>query len=64
MKRFEYKTLYSKAMGINGGKINQKTLEKELNQLGAEGWELVSTVSSNQGTGYTKDIISILKRVL
>lgn len=62
MERFEYKTLFTDAKGVLGGKVDQLTLHNELNELGAKGWELVSTVAAAQSYGSTRWIISVFKR--
>lgn len=62
MERFEYKTLFTDAKGVLGGKVDQSALQKELNQLGSQGWELVSTVAAAQSYGSTRWVISIFKR--
>lgn len=64
MERFEYKTLFTDAKGILGGKVNQAEFEKELRDLGLQGWELVSSVPAAQSYGSTRWIISIFKRQL
>ena len=55
MKRFEYKTLTIEApTGFVGAKFTseyQAEIEKTLNQLGAEGWELVAVWAP----GYASD---------
>ncbi|MEY8353418.1 DUF4177 domain-containing protein [Lachnospiraceae bacterium 54-53] len=62
MEKFEYKTLFTDAKGVWGGKVNQNTFQNELNQLGSQGWELVSTVAAAQSYGSTRWIISTFKR--
>ena len=62
MDKFEYKTLFTKASGFNGGKVDENMFQYELNELGQEGWELVSTVAPAQGFGDTRNLISIFKR--
>jgi len=62
MERYEYKTLFTDAKGVLGGKIDQSALQKELNQLGSQGWELVNTVAAAQSYGSTRWVISIFKR--
>lgn len=64
MEKYEYKTLYSDAKGIFGGKVDKGTFQMELNELGSQGWELVSTVATAQSYGSTRWVISILKRKL
>ncbi len=62
MEKFEYKTLFTDAKGVLGGKVDQDGLENELNELGLQGWELVNTVAAAQSYGSTRWIISIFKR--
>jgi len=62
MDRFEYKTLFTDAKGMFGGKVDRFTFENELQELGSQGWELVSSVATAQSYGSTRWIISIFKR--
>ncbi len=62
MEKFEYKTLYTDAKGVFGGKVDQGMFQSELNELGSLGWELVSTVATAQSYGSTRWIISVFKR--
>ncbi len=62
MEKFEYKTLFSDAKGVFGGKVDQLTFQNELNELGSQGWELVNTVATAQSYGSTRWLISIFKR--
>lgn len=62
MEQFEYKTLFTDAKGVFGGMVDENTFQMELNYLGSQGWELVSTVAAAQSYGSTKSIISIFKR--
>ncbi|HWP79989.1 MAG TPA: DUF4177 domain-containing protein [Candidatus Acidoferrum sp.] len=62
MERFEYKTLFTDAEGFLGGKVDEAQFQQSLNELGSQGWELVSTVASAQSYGSTRWIISIFKR--
>lgn len=64
MEKFEYKTLFTDAKGVFGGKVDESTFQNELNELGLQGWELVSTVAAAQSYGSTRWIISIFKRKL
>ena len=63
MDKFEYRTFIYDTKSIMGGKVDPD-FEHTLNQFGADGWELVSSVSTNQGNGFTKSIVSIFKRKL
>jgi hypothetical protein len=64
MEKFEYKTLFTDAKGFLGGKVDQREFQYDLNELGAQGWELVSTVAAAQSYGSTRWIISVFKRKL
>lgn len=61
--RWEYMTLVFAAKGIVlGGKFDARQLNLRLNELGNEGWELVSVFDTNMLDGGTRDIYAILKR--
>ena len=61
--KWEYMTLMPPATGfILGGKIDGQKLTDRLNQLGGEGWELVSVFDTNMIEGKTRDVIAVLKR--
>jgi len=62
MDKYEYKTLFTDAKGVLGGKVDKHEFQDELNELGRQGWELVSTVSSAQSYGATRWLVSIFKR--
>lgn len=64
MEKFEYKTVVIEAEGFWGGKINKTEFKNELNELGSQGWELVSVVPSAQAYGKTKWFMSVFKRRL
>lgn len=64
MKKFEYRILDVAAGGFWGGKIDGQELTDKLNELGREGWELISTVDLNRYEGGTKGILVMLKREL
>lgn len=49
-------------MGFLGGQINASQFVNELNRLGNDGWELISSVSTNQDFGSSRNIICIFKR--
>jgi hypothetical protein len=61
--RFEYLTLKIATTGwFAGGDLDGDALNGKLNELGAEGWELVSVFDTNMMHGRTRDVIAILKR--
>ncbi|MFD2571711.1 DUF4177 domain-containing protein [Spirosoma soli] len=62
MKRFEYMTLDVPTQGLWSNQINAQELTNKLNQLGAKGWEVISTVDLNRSQGATKSLLVMLKR--
>lgn len=64
MATWEYHVLKFEPTGMvfRGGKIPDEWLSEELNKLGAEGWELVSTFTSAIAQGATNEVAVILKR--
>ncbi len=62
MEKFEYKVVTYNPNGFFGGNVKIDQIEDQLNQLGNEGWELVSCTSSNQSYGSTKSLVCIFKR--
>ncbi|WP_312644136.1 DUF4177 domain-containing protein [Hydrogenoanaerobacterium sp.] len=57
MEQFEYKTLFTDAKGVFGGKVDHSTFKNELNELGLQGWELLSADASAQSYGSIRWII-------
>ena len=47
-----------------GGLFDAHLFSNELNRLGWDGWELVSTFDTNMGQGATRFVIAVLKRPL
>ena len=45
-----------------GGKLDGQKFNDRLNQLGEEGWELVSVCDTNVIQGGTRDVVAVLKR--
>lgn len=64
MDKWEYKSIKTKTEGFLGGKLDLNEFEFSLNTLGEQGWELVTTFSTTQGEGSTREVISVLKRKL
>lgn len=42
MRKFEYKTIKIEPKGFWGTKLDENHIDEILNELGAQGWELVS----------------------
>ncbi|MFK7970268.1 MAG: DUF4177 domain-containing protein [Bacteroidia bacterium] len=64
MQQFEYLTLRVRERGFIGKRVNPKKLNKSLNELGQEGWELSSSFETHEDDGETKDVFLIFKRPL
>ena len=63
--RWEYMTVLCDARsGWLGGKFDAQGLTNRLNELGREGWELVSAFDTNMNMGETRDVVLVLKRLL
>lgn len=62
MEKFEYYTWVFKVCDISGGKLDVHDFMNGLNKLGAEGWELINSVPSNEGFGHTRKTVYIFKR--
>lgn len=62
MKRFEYRVLDVATGGFLGGKVDAQELTDTLNELGREGWEVVSAVDTDFYGGGSKSLTIILKR--
>ena len=63
MDLYEYCLKKYDAKGLLGGKFDLAEVEAEFNQLGNEGWELVSFMDTSQDLGATKWIIATFKRL-
>ena len=62
--KWEYKTIKLATTGFTGGKLDETKLEQFMNELGSQGWELVSAFDTNQAQGETRDVVVIFKRPL
>jgi hypothetical protein len=62
MEGWEYRTLAFETRGLVGGKMDVAQFDERLNDLGVQGWELVSVFSTNQGYGMTRAVFATLKR--
>lgn len=62
MKKFEYDVLDVPTEGWFGGKVDFEELSTKLNELGKQGWEVVSTTDTNMWRGASRGLIIILKR--
>ena len=63
--KWEYRTVMFEASGwFLGGKLDGEKFNTHLNQLGEEGWELVSVFDTNVQGGGSRDIVAVLKRAM
>lgn len=60
--KWEYKTLKVGTSGFLGGKLDEDKFDKSLNDLGKQGWELVTAFDTNLGHGATRDVVAVFKR--
>lgn len=63
MKGWEYKVVKLAAAGwLIGGNVDTSVMERDLDKLGADGWELATGFDTNQAGGMSREVILILKR--
>jgi hypothetical protein len=62
METWEYKTIQFEATGIMGGILDVRSFQDELNNLGTQGWELVSCFDTNMNQGQTRYVLAVFKR--
>jgi len=66
--RWEYRVLVYKKKVLKGNVVPSEAVEEELNQLGGEGWELVSAFPTSAAAsglyGATTEIVCVVKRRL
>ena len=64
MQRWEYKTIKLKTTGwLTGGELNAADFDGILNELGDDGWELISAFDTNQAYGASLDVVAVFKRL-
>ena len=66
MKKFEYAIVNVKtkknSWKMDTGVIDENQLGKDVNEMGSQGWELVSSIPNAGVDGRTAEIILIFKR--
>lgn len=62
MQKWEYKTVKVKTKGLSGGILEIADFDEQLNRLGQDGWELVSTFATTSGYGASREAVAIFKR--
>lgn len=61
MRKFEYKTVQIKPKGFFGTELDPNVIDMELNELGQQGWELV-TIQGFELNGMTTSYHCTFKR--
>jgi len=62
MEKWEYKTIKFQTGGFFGGKLDANEFESMLNNMGEQGWELVSCFDTSQSQGASRDVVTVFKR--
>ena len=62
MQKWEYKTIKVETKGVMGGILETSAFDGVLNQMGNDGWELVSAFDTNQAYGASREAIAVFKR--
>ncbi|UCB45577.1 MAG: DUF4177 domain-containing protein [Spirochaetota bacterium] len=62
MDKWEYRSLTKRIWGWAGVKLDTEEFDDELNELGADGWELVSCFTATGGYGKTREVVAVFKR--
>ena len=60
--KWEYNTVKLATKGFMGGKLDEVEFTKYMNELGSDGWELVTAFDTNKSYGETRDVVAIFKR--
>jgi hypothetical protein len=61
--KWEYRTLMFDALGwFVGGELDGEKFNNRLNELGEEGWELVTVFDTNAQGGRSRSIVAVLTR--
>jgi hypothetical protein len=62
MQRWEYLTFVIEPGFFANGRIDADKFQDKLEELGGEGWDLVSVFDTNVTHGTTAQIVAVLKR--
>lgn len=62
MERWEYTSIKVETKGFMGGILETEDFDYKLNNLGEQGWELVSCLTTSSGQGTTREVVAVLKR--
>jgi Domain of unknown function (DUF4177) len=61
MHQWEYKTVRLTTKGLLGGVLDTEDFDQKLNELGSNGWEMISTYT-NVIYGSSRDVVAVFKR--
>ena len=62
MTGWQYHVFKIETSGLMGGKLDAEAFQRQLDALGAKGWELVSCFDTNQAYGQSRDVVAVFKR--
>ena len=62
--QWEYYTHKVEVEGFMGGHVDVAKIDKQLNELGREGWELVAAEDTNSFEGSSRYVLFIFKRMV
>ncbi|MET7044427.1 DUF4177 domain-containing protein [Clostridium botulinum] len=62
LDKWEYTSIKVETKGLLGGILEIEDFNFKLNELGEQGWELVSCISTNQDDGKTREVSAVFKR--
>jgi len=60
--KWEYRTLKIDVRGFWGAKVDESRIDGVLNEVGADGWELVTALDINILHGQSSDLVFVFKR--
>jgi hypothetical protein len=60
--RYEYKVLKFDVTGLFSAKVDFVDMERQLNELGSDGWQLVKVSTILKDTGITKLLVAVMQR--
>jgi hypothetical protein len=62
MQKWEYRTFKMDTEGFLGGILDTEAFDSALNELGSDGWELVTAFTTSRGNGASREAVAIFKR--
>ena len=62
--RWEYNTVIFESKWFVSGRLDGERFQAKLDELGREGWELVSVFDTNIHEGVTAQVVAVFKRPL